>query len=422
MSDKSRNFNKLLIWVVPITLLAGGVIFMNFAKKRKPEEAVKQEIAPANVEVITVRNEVYHERLLLPAKIIADREAAVGSELSGKLEAWLIEEGAAVEKDAVIARLNTDDLTAQKEELEVQLASMEASLDFARKESKRVTELFSSQISTQADIDNAEMTLKKAELGVKQIQRALDSLEVRLGKTVFRAPFKGMLETHLVEEGEVVNPGDLLARIYAIEKVRAIVDVPDRFVPFLQKDNPTIAMYINRKSPGAVQDISSAVILPELPKLTEEKTSNEDRLPAEIVRIAQAADPASNTFQVELRTVNPGNALRQGIIARAEVKFLKYPDAIVIPLRAVQVADSGPRVLIAVEQQDGALAAEVRDIDQISIDNDRILIGSGLKAGELLVTAGGKGVLHGDPVKIIVKDDAVQEMKAKPKNVAKAEK
>ena len=49
-----------------------------------------------------------------------------------------------------------------------------------------------------------------------------------------------------------------------------------------------------------------------------------------------------------------------------------------------------------------AVIARVRDIEPASIKGDRILVKSGVSAGERLIVAGGKGVLDGEEVRVVV--------------------
>jgi hypothetical protein len=79
-------------------------------------------------------------------------------------------------------------------------------------------------------------------------------------------------------------------------------------------------------------------------------------------------------------------------------------------LRAVQVADIGPRVLV-LEKRKGKDIAVVRNIEPVSIKDDLILVGTGVKAGDRLVIAGGKGVINGEEVNVIVEDGELQPMR-----------
>ena len=325
--------------------------------------------------------------------------------------------------------------------LKIEIDVAEADLTFRQKEYDRKAQLASSEITTQAEMDAAANNLTQAKLSttraedaedragvgidsarvsVEQAQanvelakartdeaeQAIARLRVTLGKAELRAPFPGTLEEHLVEPGEVVASGQPLARIYDLSYLRVTVDVPDRYVPFLDVANEAVVDYVTMALPGAEQHVEAKVVVPGPPKLTG-GTHAGIELDAEIARISQAADAASNTFRVELRLRNPGEALKEGMIARARIQYLRYRHAIVIPLKAVQVADVGPRVLV-VENREGAAFAMVRNIEPISITGDLLLVGKGLEPGDQLVVSGGKGVMHGEEVRVIKSDGVVR--------------
>jgi RND family efflux transporter MFP subunit len=244
----------------------------------------------------------------------------------------------------------------------------------------------------------------------------LDSQKITLGKSLIRAPFDGRLEEHLTEAGEVVTPGMPLAKLYALEQLRAVVDVPDRQVAFLDTGNSAVDQYIALTMPGAKRDVHCTIIIPGLPKLTGGNYAGLE-LEAKIARIALAGDPASNTFKVELQLPNPGLALKQGMIVRARIRYLRYPQAIVIPLQSVQVTDKGPRVLVVEKRETGQIAY-ARDIRPISIMENGVLVADSLRAGERLVISGGKGVMNGEEVKVIMSDGVVVSQEIPVKQAA----
>jgi membrane fusion protein (multidrug efflux system) len=261
--------------------------------------------------------------------------------------------------------------------------------------------------SAQVQITEAAAARDLAQGRVAEAQAAIASLNVTLKKAKLRAPVSGTLEEHLAEPGEVLAPGTPIARIYDLSHVRAVVNVPDRYVPFLDATNPAVKNYIAHAMPGAEQAVKASVVLPGLPKLTGGAYEGLE-LAAEVDRIAQAADPLSNTFVVELRLPNPQGALKEGMIVNARIAFLRYGAAVTIPIRAVQVSDAGPRVLV-VEERDGTTRAFVRDIEPISIQEDTLLVGSGVAPGDRLVIAGGKGVMNGEEVNVVIADGVVAE-------------
>lgn len=400
-------------WLVPVLLWAGtgtivvlAVVFFVLVMSKSPPPPQAAPSERRNVEVIRIKPRNYEERLTLPARVEADRSVEVSAEIQARLVEWLVDEGERVAEGQEILRLDADDMRAQRRELQAARAAAEVERRFAERELERIRELAEDGIASDSDLDQAENRFEQAEVALRRVDRQLDVLDVSIDKAVVRAPFAGRLDAQLVEPGAVVAPGAPLGRIYDRSHCRVQVDVPDRYIPFLETDNDAVREYVRLAMPGGRQDIEAHFTVPGLPKLTGGKHRGV-RVPAKVRRIAQAADKASNTFRVELRFENPGGAFREGLLGMAEIQFLVYPDAIVVPLRAIRVTDDGPRAVV-VEEEDGKDLAAVRNIEPISIQADQVLVRDGLKAEERLVVSGGKGVVHGEEVRVLVSDGKVR--------------
>ncbi len=443
-----------------------------YAGRRKVVEPEPPQKKLANVEVMTVQPQEYREILTLPARIEADRTAAISAEFPGTLARWLAPEGDFVEKDQVVAELDTEVLKKNLNELhasyktaaknvtlsrvgresalvglanarkqvqlqELALKSAKSDHNLTQVEFKRIQNLVRKKVMDTSKLDTAQNAITQAELGVERANQALEStrlgiqtaevrvkeasinrdlakarlvelkaaiasLKVQLKKTRLKAPISGRIEKHFIEPGEFIGAGDPLAHIYDLRFIRAIVNVPDRYIAFLDDKNPTTRTFIQMNMPHAEQRIRVQLILLGLPKLTGENGTGM-AFDAEIARIAQASDPTSNTYQVELRLPNPGGALRHGMIARGKIEYLYYPLAIVIPVKSVQVTDEGPRVLV-VEAEKDVQKVHVREIEPISIRKDQLLIGRGLTQGDRLIIAGWKGLVAGETVNVLVEN------------------
>ncbi|MFH1377894.1 MAG: hypothetical protein ABIH86_04000 [Planctomycetota bacterium] len=180
------------------------------------------------------------------------------------------------------------------------------------------------------------------------------------------------------------------------------MNIPDRVFPLLDDGNPMILEYINKNYPGAVPSVGAKVIMKGMSKLSGGR-GEDMSVPAAIHWKAQASDPLSNTFRVELRLKNPASAFKQGQIVDAEISLIKYDQAILIPLSAAQVTDSGPQVLVA-RKDNGNEVAEARDVDPVSISGGTLFIAKGLSAGDRLIVTGWKGVLHGQRIRVLKED------------------
>ena len=263
--------------------------------------------------------------------------------------------------------------------------------------------------SAYLNVSSAELAVKEANAGIQlaearivEIEAAIDALEYKIEKGKLKAPFSGRLEEHLVQPGEIASPSAAIAVIYDLKFLRATINVPDRYIGFLNPDSEGTKDFINKNMPGAEQRIQAKLTIPGLPALTG-GTESGIELQAEIARIAQSSDPKSNTFRVELRLPNPGNALKQGIIARCKIEYLYFPEAVIIPTKAIQVTDAGPRVLV-VEMENGQQLSSVRDIKPVSIQGSNVFVRGGLSEGDRLIVAGWKGLVGGEKINVLVED------------------
>ncbi len=353
------------------------------------------------------------------------------------------------EQQLALARVALEHARKEASALELDLSSARSDLTMAEKEYERIRPLAESEVLTATDLDVAANALTQRQLAVKKVAEAIDragvsvesarlsitqseaalelakaqvaeaeegmnGIAIALGKCELKAPFTGRFEKYLVKPGEVVTAGQPLGRMYDLAHLRARVDVADRYVAFLDPGSAALQSYLALAMPGVERHIKAAVILPGLPKLTG-GTYEGLKLDAVIENVAHASDAASNTFHVELRFANPGEALKEGMIVQARIDYLRFPEAITIPLRAIQVADVGPRVLVA-ERRDGKDFAAVRDVEPVAIKGESVLVSRGVAPGDRLIVAGMKGVIHGEEVNVVMEDGAL--VGQAPENVA----
>ncbi len=180
--------------------------------------------APATtVETITV-SQVYPSQTftLLNASgyVVAQRKAALASKVTGLLE-WLgVEEGSHVQKNQVLARLESRDMVASREQAEENLNTSRANLAQSKVELtdslralQRQRELIEQGIVAQAEYDTiearhnrAKAAVAGAESAVKAAQAVLRGALVAVDYTLIRAPFDGVVLTKNADVGDIVTP------------------------------------------------------------------------------------------------------------------------------------------------------------------------------------------------------------------------
>jgi RND family efflux transporter MFP subunit len=152
--------------------------------------------------------------------VVAQRKASVASKATGRLE-WLgVAEGSRVKKDEIIARLESRDVAAQRDQAAASVKVAAANVEQARAELRdaeqnlsRSKELASKSFISQSALDTAvaradksRAALRSAEASLSVAYANLKSAEVGVDQTVIRAPFDGVVLTKSANVGDNITP------------------------------------------------------------------------------------------------------------------------------------------------------------------------------------------------------------------------
>jgi len=135
------------------------------------------------------------------------RSVDVGSELSGTLEAVLVNDNDRVTKGQVLARLETSKLQDAVAKSRAAVAQMEATVAEARANLNRlrhVAELSGGKVPSKSELEAAEATFQRAIANDTSARATLKSDETNIEKAVIRSPINGVVLTRKVEPGQTV--------------------------------------------------------------------------------------------------------------------------------------------------------------------------------------------------------------------------
>jgi RND family efflux transporter MFP subunit len=191
--------------------------------------------------------------------VVAQRKAAVASKGTGRIVYLGVQEGSRVKEGDVIARLDSDDLKAEKAQLEAQLVV--ARFDLARSETefstaeinfKRLKDLLGKKAASQVDHENAQdrylkgrVAVDSARANIKAVEAAIQRQSVLIEYTIIRAPFDGVVLTKDADVGEVVAPfgsaTNAKAAVVSMADLSSLMvqaDVAESFLSKVQVDQP----------------------------------------------------------------------------------------------------------------------------------------------------------------------------------------
>ncbi len=301
------------------------------------------EMPPMPVDVATAIQDTAIEEIVATGEIEAVQAIELRPEVEGRIVEIYVREGTEVRRGRAL--LKVDDA-----ELRAQVARLEAQRDLAVQALERTRALLAEDAASQAELEEAEARARSS-------QAELDLQQVRLDRTVVRAPFSGVMGARLVSLGDYVNSATALVTLQTVDPQRAAFDVPERYAARLevgQAVNFSVAAMPSRLFTGAVDFVDPRVRLP------------------------------GRTIRVKAVVPNRDRTLQAGMFIDARLATEVRPEAVWIPEDALLPLEMGTFVWVA-----GAEGAAERRQVEIGVRRPGMVeVLSGVAAGEQVVTGG----------------------------------
>ena len=349
-----RILTIVVIALIPIAIIIG--LFINKGKLNEAKKPIDRSNIAVKVIVDTVSYKTVDGSFSQPATIIAEKEANIVAETSGKIATLNIDLGTSVRKEQVIGHIDVVE-TQQKLEA-VELSINKLSADYARK-----------KVLVAGDATNANaVSDAKYDLDSKKLEAAQLRTQIRHANII--APTNGIIVERQKIAGEYVNTGTTIATIVNTQSLKAEVNIPENQLPYIKKgQNTTITSdsYPEKTFSGIVDFIS--------PKGDENHNY--------IVRINIAS--------------NSSVQLKSGIYINVEFSGMStHQKLLMIQKNALAEGVKNPLVYVF---KNGAV--EERKLTVGLESGDYIEVKNGLSSGELIVTSGQINLSNGTKAEII---------------------
>jgi RND family efflux transporter MFP subunit len=290
--------------------------------------------------------------------------------VGGKVVARFVDVGAAVRKGQPLARLDPQDAQLGVEGARSALAAAEADHALARAEVERYRDLYAKKFVSQAVLDARETAFNTTKARLEQARAQLATAQNQSGYTTLAAEADGVITAVNVEAGQVVAPGQTVMRFARPAEKEVVISVPESRLGELRDAQP----------------IQVAVLAaPDRPYA------------GRIREVAPTADAATRTFAVRISLVTPDDAVKLGMTANVALGQATGRGAISVPLTALAQVGDGPAVWV-VDPETSKI--NLRPVTVGAFREDGATIASGLKPGEVVVTAGVHKLVAGETVRV----------------------
>jgi len=297
------GFSAILVLVVFV--LVAAVRYLSGVSERQRFEQERAELKPPeplSVEIVErplVRVKRY------AAELVPWKQASVPSEVAGRVIETMVEAGQAVSKGETLVKV--EDRRA-KIALELSQARHEEAMRLLG-EAERL------QKSNVVSQTQYESVFSAAKITKAQLDEAKDAWE----RHTVKAPFDGVVNQRLVDEGDAVNVNQAVVELVDVERLRA---------KFTVAGNDLAAF-----SPGRQVEVRLL-------------SGGRQKVAAKVDYVSRSSDPVTKMFQVEAAVDNSEREMPGGLQGVVEVEVESFANGPVAPAAAVRFSGRDAEVLV----------------------------------------------------------------------------
>jgi len=297
-------------------------------------------------------------------------ESDLGFRVAGKIVERLINIGDKVKPGMTLARLDATDYQLSLESAEAEISAAESSLAQADADERRYAHLAQDGWVSAASLDQKKAAADEARGRVERARRSMSLAKNQLDYANLRATESGIVTALPVEVGQVVNAGQLIARVARLDELEAVVSIPESRIDSDRGAMPSVTLW------AAPDHIYAA-------KLRE---------------ISPQADPATRTYQARYSILEPDGGIALGKTATVHLAQVGSGAEARLPLAAV-FKDEGQPAVWLIDEAHGRVVK--KSVEVSSWTETSAIVSGGLQAGQKIVAAGVHKLDAAIPVRII---------------------
>ncbi len=297
-------------------------------------------------------------------QIEAAQDSVLSFEFSGRLARVAVDEGDGVDAGAVLAELDTALLQTERAQLVAAREALLAQLEFAEASVERRAALRDRGFTATEALDEATSTRDRLTAQIQETDAALETIAVRLEKSVLRAPFAGRVSARSADTGATLSAGTPVVELMQTAAPRVRVGLP--------------------------LDVS--------PALGESLTIEIDGqdYAARLVRLRPDVDPATRT-RTAIFALDSAPAAVFGQTATLVLPREVAGRGAWVPLRSLREGVQGTWTVLTVDAEQRVRSAAV---EVLHLEAERAYVAGSFPEGAQLIEAGPHRVTPGQLVRI----------------------
>ncbi|MFK5972914.1 MAG: efflux RND transporter periplasmic adaptor subunit [Flavobacteriaceae bacterium] len=315
------------------------------------------------VTTVTAETHKFIHFLELQGSVKTKQNVLIYPEMQGTLKRVYVKEGQRVRKGQLLASIDDGGMSSQLQQLKTQA-------ELARTTYDRQKRLWDQKIGSEIQYLQAKTNYEATESMVKQTQSQLD-------KSTIRAPFSGIIDDVIKDQGTVVSPsqGSAVFRIVNLSNMYIEVDVPESYLGAIKKGK------------------EAKVYFPILG----------DTIMTKIRQTGNFINPNNRAFTVEIPVPNKNGAIKPNLTAKVSLNDYTNETAIIIPQSIISENAEGEQYVYVAKKTEKENEAVVSKhiITTGMIQGSIVEVLSGIADGDQLIKEGARTVKDGQNVQIL---------------------
>lgn len=305
----------------------------------------------------------FNHYLDLQGDVRTKQNVLIYPEMQGTLQKVYVKEGQKVSKGQLLAQIDDGGMASQLQQLETQAK-------LAKTTFERQKRLWDQKIGS-------EIQYLQAKTNFEATKNTVDQIQSQLGKYSIRAPFSGIIDDVVKDQGTVVapGPGSEVFRIVNLSEMYIDVEVPETYLGSVVKGKEVKVHF-----PVLGDSISSYV----------RQTGN-------------FINPGNRSFKIEIPVPNENGNIKPNLTARVQINDYTNEKAVIIPSSIVSENAEGEQYVFVAEEPNGDNEATVKRsiITTGKTQKGLVEVLSGIADGDHIIQEGARSVKDGQTVKII---------------------
>ena len=305
-----------------------------------------------NVKVTKIEQKPFEHFIEVTGNVEAEYNVDVSPESAGVITEVFVTEGQNVQKGFVMARLSTDILERNIEELKIQL-------ELATTTYTRQKNLWDQNIGS-------EIQLLQAKNNKESLEKRINAIETQVQMSEIKSPVSGVVDVVYQKKGHIGSPQTPFARVVNISEIKVYADVSESYTTAIKKGEMVKVFFpaLNREVETPIRQIGNTI------------------------------DPNNRTFRLRVNLSNPDGMIKPNMATVVKIRNYVSNSAIVIPSLLLKKDFKGDYTFIAANVDGKNVARKVYVTPGVT-QNNMTEVTDGLQAGINIISEGFNQVSDG---------------------------